>query len=52
MANKRRTPVTYRRAPPRLGEGGGEALAEWLGEDDNGIRALAESGAIVLAETE
>ncbi|WP_249692935.1 CaiB/BaiF CoA-transferase family protein [Stappia sp. WLB 29] len=47
-----RTPVTYRHAPPRLGEGGSEVLAEWLGEDDTGIRALAASGAIALAEAE
>jgi len=40
------TPVTYRQAPPRLGEHTEEVLRETLGLDDAQIAALRASGAI------
>jgi crotonobetainyl-CoA:carnitine CoA-transferase CaiB-like acyl-CoA transferase len=39
------TPVDMRRAPPRVGEGGQEALSDWLGLDPAACTALAATGA-------
>jgi len=44
--NMSETPVTYRQAPPRLGEHTEEVLRETLGLDDAQIAALRASGAI------
>lgn len=39
------TPADMRRAPPKAGEGGAEALAEWLGLDTAACGALEAGGA-------
>jgi crotonobetainyl-CoA:carnitine CoA-transferase CaiB-like acyl-CoA transferase len=39
------TPVTYRRAPPTVGQHSAEVLRE-AGYDEAAIRALAEAGAV------
>ena len=41
-----RTPVSYRRAPPTLGQHTGEVLAEVLGMDESERAALREDGVI------
>ena len=38
----RNTPVTYRTAPPLLGEHTREVLEQWLGYSDEQIQALQE----------
>ncbi|NHN37291.1 CoA transferase [Pseudomaricurvus alcaniphilus] len=40
------SPVSYRQAPPLLGEHNEEVLSSWLGLDAGQIRALQETGAI------
>jgi len=40
------TPVAPRRAPPTLGQHSGEALAEWLGLEDDEIARLRRDGVI------
>ena len=40
------SPVTYRRAPPRIGEHTDEVLTEWLGLDDGEIASLRAQRAV------
>jgi crotonobetainyl-CoA:carnitine CoA-transferase CaiB-like acyl-CoA transferase len=40
------SPVTYRSAPPTLGQHTGEVLRDWLGMTDGEVRALGEAKAI------
>ncbi len=40
------TPVTYRRAPPRVGEHAAEALSDWLGLAPADLDALVTEGAL------
>jgi crotonobetainyl-CoA:carnitine CoA-transferase CaiB-like acyl-CoA transferase len=40
------SPVTYRSAPPTLGQHTGEVLRDWLGMADGEVRALGEAKAI------
>lgn len=40
------SPVSYRIAPPRIGEHSDEVLHDWLGLDDAGRDALREQGAV------
>ncbi|WP_417671621.1 CaiB/BaiF CoA transferase family protein [Roseibium sp.] len=46
------TPVTYRRSPPLLGEGGKDVLRELLGLSDEELQGLKEAGAIQLPDQE
>ncbi|MFA7669533.1 MAG: CaiB/BaiF CoA-transferase family protein [Burkholderiaceae bacterium] len=41
-----RTPVSYRIAPPLVGEHSEEVLRDWLGVDDAGLKALQENKVI------
>lgn len=45
-----RTPVAYRRAPPRLGADAASVLSDWLGLGDGEIDELVRGGAIVTAD--
>jgi crotonobetainyl-CoA:carnitine CoA-transferase CaiB-like acyl-CoA transferase len=45
-----RTPVTYRRAPPRLGADAASVLSDWLGLGDGEIGELVRGSAIVTAD--
>lgn len=40
------SPVTYRLAPPMLGEHNTQILSSWLGMDEQQVKALQEQGAI------
>ena len=40
------SPVTYRQAPPLLGEHNEQILSSWLGFDEAQIKALQAQGAI------
>jgi crotonobetainyl-CoA:carnitine CoA-transferase CaiB-like acyl-CoA transferase len=46
-----RTPVSYRRAPPGVGEDGADVLREWLGMDREATDALTRRGALGAAAT-
>ncbi|WP_261398333.1 CaiB/BaiF CoA transferase family protein [Maritimibacter alkaliphilus] len=45
-ARLERTPASYRRAPPRLGQNGAEVLSDWAGYDAERVAALRRDGVI------
>ena len=47
--NLSRTPVTYRHAPPGVGQDGAEVLRDWLALDDAEIEGLVRARAVGLA---